>query len=80
MHPGRGASDGRELLTERKRYLDAVKRLVHAAVAASPQPDAPTDAELATLREAILGAYPDLDYEVFLKLGLPAVWRHDEAR
>lgn len=76
VHPGRGASGGPELIAAQKRYLGEVARLVRAAVAASPEPREPTEAELTAVREALLTAHPELDYAVFLKLGLPAVWRH----
>ena len=65
VHPGRGASGGVELLARNDAYLGEVRELVLA----SEPGEAGRDAILETMR----GRYPELDYLVFLELGLPAV-------
>lgn len=76
VHPGRGPSGGPELIAAQRRYLDRVGELTRAHIARATDREAPSDDELAALRDAVTAAYPDLGYSVFLKLGLPAVWRH----
>ncbi len=76
VHPGRGTSGGPELISAQRRYLNTVAKLTARAVERADNRPDPTEGELSSLRNAIVSAYPALDYEVFLKLGLPAVWRH----
>jgi len=71
IHPGRGPSGGPELLDQQSQYL----RTVLAEVAKEkPTWPAPKGA-IERVHQRILQAYPKLGYEVFLELGLPAVWQ-----
>jgi glyoxylase-like metal-dependent hydrolase (beta-lactamase superfamily II) len=70
VHPGRGPSAGPELLDAQEAYLRRVKELVLAEHPAMPvRADA-----IARIKETLVREHPDYDYDVFLGMGLPAVW------
>lgn len=71
VHPGRGPSGGLELLDAQRAYLERVRTLTREASPVMPPPEGAIDA----LRARVVEAYPDHGYEVFLRVGLPAVWR-----
>ncbi|MDB4996324.1 MAG: beta-lactamase [Myxococcaceae bacterium] len=73
VHPGRGATGGPELLDQEERYLRDVLRLVAEERASSPTP---SPAALDRVKSKMLALYPRYDFDVFLDLGLPAVWSH----
>ena len=70
VHPGRGPSGGPELLDAEDAYLHKVEEVVRAEHPVMPPP---TDA-IARVKRALLDAYPGYEYDVFLDIGLPAVW------
>jgi hypothetical protein len=74
VHPGRGRTGGPELLDQEERYLRDVLRLV-AEERASSGPAASAGA-LGRVKSKMLALYPAYDFDVFLDLGLPAVWSH----
>ena len=71
MHPGRGPSAGPELLRAQQSYLRHVVKLVSAE---TPKGDIP-DATLDRLIDAMKERYPERDFVIFLRIGLPAVWK-----
>ena len=76
VHPGRGPSGGPELIDAEERYLKRIQELVLAEHPTMP----PNEAALTRVHDEIVREYPDYDFEVFLKLGLPAVWKRYAAR
>jgi len=76
VHPGRGASGGPELLAAEREYLDVVE----ARVAAARPEGEPTRPEIMKIRADIEARYPGYGYGVFLRVGLPAVWKTVAAR
>ncbi|EYF01232.1 putative beta lactamase [Chondromyces apiculatus DSM 436] len=70
VHPGRGKSGGPELLTWEEGYLQRVLAEVAKEGPVMPPPAGALD----RVKGRILEAYPGLAYDVFLELGLPAVW------
>ncbi|TNF28440.1 MAG: hydrolase [Deltaproteobacteria bacterium] len=76
VHPGRGESGGPELIDAERAYLD----FVEARVAAAQPHGEPTKAQLMAIRAELEARYPSYDYRVFLRVGLPAVWRTVAAR
>jgi len=72
VHAGRGGSGGGKLLPEQRAYLEFVIRRVQREEPSG----APSDAALERVRLDIEARYPNYDFGIFLKLGLPAVWRH----
>jgi glyoxylase-like metal-dependent hydrolase (beta-lactamase superfamily II) len=75
VHPGRGATGGPELLDQEERYLRDVLRLVSAERSSLPLPSISAEA-LDRVKAKLLGLYPRYDFDVFLDIGLPAVWSH----
>jgi glyoxylase-like metal-dependent hydrolase (beta-lactamase superfamily II) len=71
VHPGRGPSGGPELLGSQRRYLERVIELVKAA---QPKGE-PDEAKIASIKQTLVEEHPLYGYDVFLRLGLPAVWR-----
>ena len=70
VHPGRGATGGPELLDRQERYLRDVVDLV-----ARERPALPArDGAIARVKAGLVELYPDYGFDVFLDLGLPAVW------
>jgi glyoxylase-like metal-dependent hydrolase (beta-lactamase superfamily II) len=68
VHPGRGPSGGPDLLDQEERYLRKVIELV-----AAERPALPPDKEaIGRAKKRIQEAYPDLDFPVFLNIGIPA--------
>lgn len=72
VHPGRGDSAGPELLDAQRKYLEDVVAIVAAEKPAMPMPAGAKE----RVKAKILALYPGYDFEVFLDLGLPAVWEH----
>ena len=70
VHPGRGKSGGPELLTWEHDYLRRVLAEVMQEDPVMPPPAGALD----RVKGRILEVYPGLAYDVFLELGLPAVW------
>lgn len=71
VHPGRGRTGGPELLDWEAGYL----RRVLEEVAKEKPTLPPPEGAIARVEQRILQAYPGLGYDIFLSLGLPAVWR-----
>jgi glyoxylase-like metal-dependent hydrolase (beta-lactamase superfamily II) len=71
VYPGRGPAGGPETIEATDRYLRFVRESV---VQAKPEGDLGTLRRWA-LSAAIEGAYPSLSYPLFMREGLPAVWR-----
>lgn len=70
VHPGRGPAGGAKLLDDQQAYLEKVISIV-----ATEKPTLPRDeAALARAEQAVVRAYPDYGFPVFLKIGLPAEW------
>lgn len=70
VHPGRGPPGGPSLLDEEQRYLEKVIELVRAE-----RPTMPVRADaLERVEKALVSAYPEHGFPVFLKIGLPAEW------
>ena len=69
VHAGRGKSGGAEALADQIAYLQYVSQTVGAVATGKP-----TEAALNALEKTIKAAYPRFDYDVFLSIGLPAVW------
>jgi glyoxylase-like metal-dependent hydrolase (beta-lactamase superfamily II) len=70
VHPGRGESGGAELLDAETRYLKDVVALVDAEAPVMPMPRAGAE----RVKSALQMKYPGYGFEVFLDVGLPAVW------
>lgn len=70
VHPGRGGSAGPELIDAEEAYLLKLMELV-----AAEKPSLPASKEaIERVKERIKEAFPDLDFAVFLNLGVPAEW------
>ncbi|MFZ9889156.1 MAG: MBL fold metallo-hydrolase [Myxococcota bacterium] len=76
VHPGRGPSGGPELLSGQRRYLEQVRAAVWTAEAEGHS----REEGIARARAALVAAFPGYGFEVFLRVGLPAVWDHEAAR
>lgn len=70
VHPGRGASGPASLLDDEASYL---RRVIDLVGREHPSMPVREDA-LARIEKAIVTAYPDYGFPVFLKIGLPAEW------
>jgi glyoxylase-like metal-dependent hydrolase (beta-lactamase superfamily II) len=70
VHPGRGPSGTAGLLDAERSYLERVI----AEVAAEKPQGAPSDEALARIRSRLVAAYPGMQFDVFLRIGLPAEW------
>jgi glyoxylase-like metal-dependent hydrolase (beta-lactamase superfamily II) len=76
IHPGRGLSGGPDLLDQEERYLRKVIELV-----AAEHPRLPPDKEaIGRAKKRIVEAYPDLDFPVFLNIGIPAEYARQAQR
>jgi len=76
IHPGRGPSGGPELLDQEDRYLRKVIELV-----AAEHPRMPPEKEaIARAKKRIAEAFPDLDFPVFLNIGIPAEYARQAGR
>lgn len=73
VHPGRGPSGGPELLDAEREYLGRVRTLVREARPTLPVPEGAIDA----IRARVVEAYPSYGYDVFLRVGLPAVYERE---
>lgn len=73
VHPGRGETAGPELLTRQKAYLEKVIELVRASEPTLPVRDEAVEADVQRVKEA----FPDLGYVVFLRVGMPEVYRRE---
>jgi glyoxylase-like metal-dependent hydrolase (beta-lactamase superfamily II) len=71
VHPGRGATGGPELLEAQASYL---RRVLEEVAKENPVMPPPPGA-IERVKERIVKAYPDLDYAVFLDVGMATVWR-----
>jgi glyoxylase-like metal-dependent hydrolase (beta-lactamase superfamily II) len=70
VHPGRGGSGGPELIDSEEAYL-----LKFMEIVAAEKPELPAPKEgIERVKERIKEAFPDLDFPVFLNLGVPAEW------
>jgi glyoxylase-like metal-dependent hydrolase (beta-lactamase superfamily II) len=70
VHPGRGPSAGPELLDAQAEYLAQVKDLMlQEHPTGAVRPDA-----IEHVKAALVARYPAYDFDVFLGMGLPAVW------
>lgn len=70
VHPGRGPSGGPELIDAEEKYLKRVKDLVLAEHPTMPVKQDAID----RIHDELVRDYPDYDFDVFLRFGLPAVW------
>lgn len=71
VHPGRGASGGPDLLQWESKYLGRVLEEVAKEKPTLPPPAGAVE----RVKDRIMKAYPGLDYDVFLDVGLEEVWR-----
>jgi len=71
VHPGRGATGGPELLEWESNYLRRVLEEVNKENPTLPPPAGAID----RVKDRIMKAYPGLDFEVFVDVGLEEVWR-----
>lgn len=70
VHPGRGGSGGPELIDAEEAYL-----LKFMEIVASENPELGVPKErIERVKERIKQAFPDLQFPVFLNLGVPAEW------
>ncbi|MCO4764291.1 MAG: MBL fold metallo-hydrolase [Myxococcales bacterium] len=76
VHPGRGPTAGAALLDGQMAYLDWVAKRVQTEKPTGALPDA----TLERLIQAVTKRFPARDYPIFLRLGLPAVWRTASVR
>jgi glyoxylase-like metal-dependent hydrolase (beta-lactamase superfamily II) len=76
VHPGRGEPGGPELLAKQRAYLQKVIELVNASGPTLPV----RDEAVAALVEQVKAVYPDLSLEVFLRIGMPEVYRSEAER
>ncbi len=76
VFPGRGPAGDATLLDDEEGYLRKVIALVAAE---KPTMPAREDA-LERIEKAVTAAYPDYDFPVFLKIGLPAEWERQARR
>lgn len=74
VYPGRGAGNAATLLDDEEAYLKKVIALVAAEKPNAKLPEAEQDAAIERAEKAIVAAYPDHGFPVFLKIGLPAEW------
>lgn len=72
VYPGRGPGSAASLLDDEEAYLKKAIALVAAEKPNAKLPEAEQDAAIARAEKAIIGAYPDYGFPVFLKIGLPA--------
>jgi len=70
VHPGRGPTGGPELIDAEDSYLHHFEDIVAAA---HPRGAPPAEA-IARMKSDLQKAYPDYAYDVFLEMGLMAVW------
>lgn len=73
VHPGRGESGGPERVAWQRAYLEKVVELVRASEPTLPVKDEAVDAAV----EKVRAAYPDLGYLIFLRVGMPEVYRRE---
>jgi glyoxylase-like metal-dependent hydrolase (beta-lactamase superfamily II) len=76
VFPGRGKPGGAELLDQQAQYLRFVQKLVQAE---QPSGELGWLTKL-KLQRAIELQYPKLGYALFMRDGLPAVWRNEAAK
>jgi glyoxylase-like metal-dependent hydrolase (beta-lactamase superfamily II) len=76
VFPGRGKPGGAELLEQQAQYLRFVQKLVQAE---QPSGELGWLTKL-KLQRAIELQYPKLGYALFMRDGLPAVWRNEAAK
>jgi glyoxylase-like metal-dependent hydrolase (beta-lactamase superfamily II) len=75
VHPGRGPSGDAGLLDQEEKYL---RKVIELVAAEKPRGD-PSQEAIQRIKTRLLEVYPDLEYPVFLRLGLRAEW-HRQAR
>lgn len=73
VHPGRGPSGGPELIAKQRAYIERVLDLVREAEPRLPIPAGAIE----SLRARIVEEYPGYGYDVFLRVGLPAVYTRE---
>ncbi len=73
VYPGRGVGSGASLLDDEESYLKKVIAIVGAEQPSASQGAART-AGIERAEKAIIAAYPDHGFPIFLKIGLPAEW------
>jgi hypothetical protein len=71
VHPGRGPTGGPELIDAEDSYLHRFEDIVAAE---HPKGAPPADV-IAKMKGELQKAYPDYGYDVFLEMGLTAVWQ-----
>lgn len=71
VHGGRGTSGGPECIAAQRDYLEFARECVDAEKPEGP----PRHDAIERARQAILDRYPHHRFAVFLKIGLPALWR-----
>jgi glyoxylase-like metal-dependent hydrolase (beta-lactamase superfamily II) len=76
VHPGRGPSGGPELIDQEASYLKKVIALVAEERPVMPPPPGAID----RVKARVIEAYPDLGFDVFLNMGVPAEWRRQAAK
>jgi glyoxylase-like metal-dependent hydrolase (beta-lactamase superfamily II) len=76
VHPGRGPSGGAELLDAEASYIRDVVRIVDEEKPTLPIPDGAID----KAKAEVIARYPGYGFEVFLDIGLPAVWEREAKR
>jgi glyoxylase-like metal-dependent hydrolase (beta-lactamase superfamily II) len=76
VFPGRGKPGGTELLEQQAQYLRLVQKLVQAE---QPSGELGWLTKL-KLQRAVEQQYPTLGYALFMRDGLPAVWRNEAAK
>lgn len=74
VYPGRGVGTAATLLDDEEAYLKKVIALVAAEKPNAKLPEADQDAAVERAEKAIIAAYPDYGFPIFLKIGLPAEW------
>ena len=78
VHPGRGPSAGPELLVAQQSYLRYVTKMVKNAKPKGEISDKKgeiSDKTLDRLIDTMKARYPAHDFVIFLRIGLPAVWK-----
>ncbi|TKD05069.1 MBL fold metallo-hydrolase [Polyangium fumosum] len=76
VHPGRGKTGGADLLAWETGYL---RRLLDEVAKENPTMPPPAGA-IDRVKERMRKAYPGLDYDVFLDVGLEEVWQKQAAK
>jgi glyoxylase-like metal-dependent hydrolase (beta-lactamase superfamily II) len=76
VYPGRGPAGDASLLDAQERYL---KRVISLVAAERPTMPVREDA-IERIEKAVIEAYPDHGFPVFLKIGLPAEWERQALR